>query len=134
GAGGGGVGGVGGGGGGSWGAASRKFDAFRLDAFVALAAWATDELAEARSIIAAPGVGPVGTWSYGNGCLAVVGASGSLTSRRSWKTFIPLLAPNFASRPARKFEFVTSPPPPLPKIEPISANPAIAFVTVRCGT
>ncbi len=82
----------------------------------------------------APGVGPLGTVSYGNAFSAVVGASGSLTSRRSRKTFRPSVGPRSFSRLARKFESATSEPPPLPKIEPMNAKPAIASASVTVGS
>ena len=86
-------------------------------------------LAEPGSITIAPGVGPFGTPSYGNGLSIVVGASGSLTSRRSRKTAVPALVPSLRCSRARKSELATSLPPPLPKIEPMKAKPAIASVS-----
>ncbi len=61
--------------------------------------------------------------------LAVVGASGSLLSRRSWKIFSGLGFAEFGLQPGAGIRSWRLPaPPPLPKIEPMKANPAIACV------
>ena len=70
------------------------------EAFAAALAFAADGLTEPGSITSAPGRRCRSVpGRRGTACLIVVGASGSLTSRRSRNTFSPPASPNLASQP-----------------------------------
>ena len=66
----------------------------------------------------------------------VVGASGSLLSRRSLHALKPAAGPSLACSEASSSELRTESPPPLPKIEPMNANrltaSSIVYGAGRC--
>jgi len=87
---------------------------------------------EPRSGIASPRDANGEVVSYGNDFRTVVGASGSFLERKSSHAARPLRSPKRRWNPCRVSAELTSFPPPLPKIPPISEAVAITSVVVKC--